>query len=235
MKVQKNTLLSALGALVIAGAGATSAAKAEDFGLPGEFEAEVTFVSDYIFRGVSMSDEDPAIQGGLTWGHESGFYAGIWGSSGKFDNGNVEFDYFVGYGTEVNGVSFDVSVIYYTYPGDGVSGNYWEFMGTVGYDLGLAAITAGVGYVPSGQTAFDGSDAVYLFSELEVPVPNTPLTAAFHLGYEDFGGGDNKWDWSAGLYAHIWGLDWGVAYHDTDVSGDPAASSRVVFSVSKTF
>ena len=40
-----------------------------------------TLTSDYRFRGVSQSDEGMAVQGGITIGHESGFYVGAWGSN----------------------------------------------------------------------------------------------------------------------------------------------------------
>jgi uncharacterized protein (TIGR02001 family) len=38
-------------------------------------------VSDYRFRGISQTDKDFAVQGGLTVSHESGLYASVWGSS----------------------------------------------------------------------------------------------------------------------------------------------------------
>lgn len=233
------TLKSCVRATAIAGllsaALPTAVAAQDKDGFPGEISANVTFASEYIFRGVSISDEDPALQGSLTWSHDSGFYAGAWGSSGNFgDDGSLEIDYYAGYGTELNGVSLDLSVIYYTYPSDERDGNYWEVMGKVGYDLGLAALTGGVAYVPEGQDAYGGGDAVYLFSDAEVPVPNTPITVGLHIGYEDFGGGSNKLDWSAGLYATIWGLDLGLAYVDTDLNVD-VADSRVLFTIGKSF
>src|SRR5690554_4324388 len=46
-----------------------------------EVSGSVTVVSDYLFRGVTQTNENPALQGGVTWNHDSGFYAGAWGSS----------------------------------------------------------------------------------------------------------------------------------------------------------
>jgi uncharacterized protein (TIGR02001 family) len=216
-------------------AGAVHAEEAADDGIPGEFSATVGLYSEYVFRGISYSDEDPSIQGGLTWSHETGIYAGFWGTNGEFGTGgSLELDYFIGYGNEVNGVSYDISVTYYTYPGDEVDGNYFEFMGKLGYDLGLAAISGGIAYTPSGQDAFAGEDAFYFFSDLEVPIPNTPFTAAFHVGYTDIKGGSYV-DYSAGLYASVAGLDLGVVFIDTDIKAFDPADSRVVFSISKSF
>lgn len=216
-------------------AGAVQAEEAADDGIPGEFSATVGLYSDYVFRGISFSDEDPAIQGSLTWTHEAGVYAGVWATNGEFGTGgSIEADYYIGYGNEVNGISYDISAVYYTFPGDEADGDYIEFIGKAGYDLGVAAIAGGVGYTPSGQDAFAGEEAFYLFSDLEVPVPNTPLSAAFHIGYTDIDGGSYV-DYSAGLYAAVAGLDIGVVFIDTDIKGLGTADSRVVFSVSKSF
>lgn len=39
-------------------------------GLPGELSANVVFVNDYRFHGITQSDEDPAVQGGLDYSAE---------------------------------------------------------------------------------------------------------------------------------------------------------------------
>ena len=46
-----------------------------------EVSGSVAVVSDYLFRGVTQTSEKPALQGGITWTHDSGFYVGGWGSS----------------------------------------------------------------------------------------------------------------------------------------------------------
>ncbi|MDD3529832.1 MAG: TorF family putative porin, partial [Gallionellaceae bacterium] len=47
---------------------------------PHSITGNLAFVSDYAFRGISQTDEDPAIQGGFDYAHASGFYLGVWGS-----------------------------------------------------------------------------------------------------------------------------------------------------------
>ena len=60
--------------------------------------ANVSFASDYVWRGMTQSD-GPAIQGGFDFEAESGFYAGIWGSNVNFNDGaGSELDYYAGYG-----------------------------------------------------------------------------------------------------------------------------------------
>ena len=48
---------------------------------PVTVSGSVTLATDYRLRGVSQSDKDGAIQGGLTIAHDSGFYVGAWGSN----------------------------------------------------------------------------------------------------------------------------------------------------------
>ena len=40
--------------------------------------ANVSFATDYIWRGMTQTGEEPAISGGFDYSAESGFYAGIW-------------------------------------------------------------------------------------------------------------------------------------------------------------
>ena len=57
-----------IGVAVAAGATLMGAGAAN-----AEVSANVSFTTDYIFRGVSLSDENPAIQGGFDWSNDS-FY-----------------------------------------------------------------------------------------------------------------------------------------------------------------
>jgi uncharacterized protein (TIGR02001 family) len=91
-----------------------------------EVSGEVAIVSDYVFRGLSQTNEKPALQAGLTWEHESGFYIGTWGSSISWlsdsdpdVSSQVEIDVFAGYAGEFgeSGVGYDVGVLHYWYPG----------------------------------------------------------------------------------------------------------------------
>jgi uncharacterized protein (TIGR02001 family) len=45
----------------------------------------VALSSEYVWRGVTQSDSEPAISGSFDLGHASGFYAGVWASSIDFD------------------------------------------------------------------------------------------------------------------------------------------------------
>ena len=76
-------------------------------------------VTDYRFRGVSMSGGDFAIQGGVDVAHTSGFYVGTWASSiqGGTAFGEMELDVYGGWTGEISpGVTVDAGLLYYVYP-----------------------------------------------------------------------------------------------------------------------
>lgn len=98
---------------------------AEDF--TKDISGTIGSVSQYSFRGLTQSDEHPAIQGSIDYAHDSGLYAGIWGSTVDFNDGDeasIEADVYGGWSGEYNDVSLDAGLIYYAYPGAENSLNY---------------------------------------------------------------------------------------------------------------
>ncbi|MDE2596482.1 MAG: TorF family putative porin [Sphingomonadales bacterium] len=156
-------------------------------------------VSDYRFRGLSQSSGDPAVQGGVTVTHASGFYAGVWASSTKFDvlgaapkdtYGHAEVDLIAGWSGPVSSlVTADVGLTYYAYP-DGHAGkaNFAEPYASLSATLGPVQGKLGAAYAWK-QASLDGNadgkrdDSLYLYGELSGGVPNTPVSLAAHLGW----------------------------------------------------
>ena len=101
-------VLKALAAAgLLAASGATGA----------EYSANVTLTSDYSFRGYSQTLRDPAIQGGFDVAFDSGFSVGTWASNVNFGETSMEWDLYVGWSKELReGVSLDVTAIYFDYP-----------------------------------------------------------------------------------------------------------------------
>ncbi|OYW27068.1 MAG: hypothetical protein B7Z51_09365, partial [Methyloversatilis sp. 12-65-5] len=56
-------------------------AQAEEPASPHTFTGNVGLFSQYVFRGISQTNEDPALQGGFDYSHASGFYLGTWASN----------------------------------------------------------------------------------------------------------------------------------------------------------
>lgn len=209
----------------------TSMAQMEVAG--GEIALNAALKSDYRFRGVSKSNNDIAVQGGVDWFHNSGVYIGAFGSSvSDFRGSDVETNFYAGYSTESGGIIYDLGVTAYVYPG-GTNATYLETYGSVGMDLGLLTSAVGVSYMPS-QNNNGNQDNIYFFNDTRATVPDTPFSIDLHLGYEDGFFGDNKWDWRIGTSVGFEQFELGVSYVDTN---QPVrrSDSGVIFSIGAYF
>jgi uncharacterized protein (TIGR02001 family) len=198
----------------------------------------ITGVSDYRFRGVSLSDKDFAIQPTLTVKHESGFYVGVWGSNLAANAGDdVEVDIYAGFAGG-DTVTYDIGATYYVYPGIS-SFNYVEFTGKLGTTVGPATIGGQLSYVPS-QDNTGNTDNIYVATNAAIALPDSPISVVGSVGLEDgaFTGGSTKLDWSLGLTANVAGFTLGASYVDTDRQSTFAfkdSSAGVVFSLAYFF
>jgi uncharacterized protein (TIGR02001 family) len=118
----KLAIIAALLAAASFSAWADTAAAEPEAPLASPFSANLALVSDYRFRGLSQSFRHPALQGGFDYVHPSGLYLGNWNSSvsgNQYNNGaGLEMDFYGGYKFEpVAGVSADLGLLYYAYPG----------------------------------------------------------------------------------------------------------------------
>jgi uncharacterized protein (TIGR02001 family) len=206
-----------------------------------DLSSTVSIVSDYRFRGISLSNRKPAGQASVDAEHKSGVYAGVWGSTiARYGGARVEVDLYAGWRKSLGGVDLDVGGTVFLYPG-GNGVNYGEVYGFLGRTIGPAELRAGLIYAPS-QRNIGGTDNLYLTSEAKVGIPGTPVTVSGRFGYEDgaFGGLDgNKWDWSLGG-EYVWkSVSLGLQYVDTDVrevhDPDRTGKAGVVASASVEF
>jgi len=119
--------------------------QAAESSIPVEFTGSVALTTDYVFRGISLSDEDLAIQGEFDATHASGAYIGTWASnvSNMPDGGSLELDVYAGYAGEMNGFGYDVFATRFIYPGTGKGtttkdhqyNDYHEFSLALSYSL----------------------------------------------------------------------------------------------------
>lgn len=209
------------GALLLA-ATATPAFAQEETEAPEAFTITggATVVSDYRFRGFSQTGEEPTIQGTFTLTHESGFYAGVWGSGISFNNG-TEIDVYVGFAKEVaSGLTADVGITGYFYPGASNTSVYEPYFALTG-TVGPATIKGGVAWAWGGQDSLGDDSAVYLYTDAAVGIPETPVKLKAHLGYAKsdsfLGGLDGEvLDYSVGIDFSWKALTLGVSYVNTD-------------------
>ncbi len=150
----------------------------------------VVLATDYRFRGLSLSAGDPTVQGTINVNHSSGLYAGAWASNLEQDAadiyGNMELDLYAGWTGEVaSGLTADVGLLYYVYPsGSTGNGNVLEPYASLSTTLGPASAKVGVNYAVK-QDSLGGDDNLYVFTDLGLGVPNTPVSLSGHLGYTD--------------------------------------------------
>ncbi len=197
--------------------------------------------SQYRFRGANLTGDRLALQGGIDLDHASGFYLGAWGARlGRraAAYGAVELDVYGGWtGAVTEGVAADLGVIAYTFPDAAVAGrNFVELYGSLAFTLGPATAKAGLAWDPDARGfAFAGlvRDNLYLYSDLSIGVPGTPLTAKAHLGYTagSRAGATNSGscDWSIGASAPLFGpLTASLDYVDAaaDVRSGPINPNR---------
>lgn len=124
--MKKSLIALALVSAFAAPAFAEEAAPASDHTVTGN----IAVVSNYIFRGISQSQNKPALQGGFDYAHSSGVYAGFWASNvgwvdagGYKANNSLETDFYAGFkGSFAEDFTFDVGAIKYYYPGTAVAG-----------------------------------------------------------------------------------------------------------------
>ncbi|MCB1591288.1 MAG: TorF family putative porin [Alphaproteobacteria bacterium] len=244
IKTKAFYLASMLGAAFSCNAWAAGPDPLESSGI--SLSANVGFVTEYSFRGLAQSNENPAVQGGFDVNHTSGLYAGIWGSNVNFNDGDeasVEVDLYAGYANDFRGLNYDLGVIYYAYPGadSALDYDFWEFAASLGYDFEVVALTASYNYSPNFFA--DSGDAHYFSAAFEAPVFKG-LSVNGHFGHQDiddeskFGVEDYN-DWSLGLGYNLYGFDLSLAYVDTDLDETSECSDgceeRVIFGVSRSF
>jgi hypothetical protein len=87
---------------------------------PSPVTGNMTIASDYRFRGISQTYRGPAIQGGIDYAHDSGFYVGNWNSnvsSNVYSGGSgIEMDFYGGWKKAFGDFGLDVGFLYYYYP-----------------------------------------------------------------------------------------------------------------------
>jgi len=201
------------------------------------FSANAAVVSDYRFRGISLSNRDFAIQGGLDISTKSGFYLGTWGSSiESYSGSETELDIYGGYSGEVGALTYDVGLLAYTYPGsDGTA--YLEGYASLSGSAQKLDWTVGYAYA-FNQDSIGGQDNSYIYLDTALPLGDTGLNLAGHIAYENGAFGDDKLDWSMGLTYPIGNFEAGITYIDTNIENFGAktiASGTVVFSLGASF
>lgn len=204
---------------------------------------EAELMSDYRFRGVSRSDEDPALRAGLTLETPAGFYVGGRGTTlSGIDNfrirdprvqdlGDIQLDLYAGYSADLGGgLTLDGGLLYYVFTGGEGQADYAEPYVSLSYLLGPVEATGGAKYAPAQRGTGD-EDMLYLFAEAEAGIPFTPFTLRAHAGRQDWGRYGRYWDWSLGGSYALGPAEIGLRYVDTSLPSAAGQDAGVVVSL----
>jgi uncharacterized protein (TIGR02001 family) len=226
---------------------AVCAQESEESSSPFSLTYGVT--TDYVFRGVSQSDNSAAFQAGATYTAPFGLYAGVWGSNVDFGEGgpNFEVDYTVGWNKDLSDSwNLDLGVNRYTYVGS--SSGY----GNIDYNEYLAKVTWNGPVTVSGLLGYaddySNSDAKQTYSAVEASydIGDTGFSVGASVGYTTIKAKENEWPRRSDYYDGSVSVSKGfgpatatLGYYDTFGSDAPALRREsdtykpgVVFTVS---
>ena len=177
--------------------------------------ANVSFASDYIWRGMTQTD-GPAISGGFDFAAENGFYAGIWGSNVNFNDEGTgsELDYYFGYSFDLNALNVDVGYLAYDFPKNKSN-------------LDLEELVLSLGIADFGFVYASGQDGAPDYTEISYPIG--PISFSYGH-YDDYG--NNlliSYGFACGNY------DCSLAYSDFSEDGYGADEDALVFSITASF
>ncbi|MFW6093501.1 MAG: TorF family putative porin [Pseudomonadota bacterium] len=185
-----------------------------------------SLATEYVFRGISQTEEKPQLRAQVTWSHDIGFYAGVWSANTHFGGpGNsIEIDPFIGFANAIGDSRwrYDFGYWYYHYPGARSDIDYGELYGILSYDLSPWKFQGSVWFAPDyfGSDFFDDEPATAIQGGATYAFGNGFSLSAM-LGTQTFdepGGipGQDYLYWTIAL-AKSWDqLTFELVGHDTD-------------------
>jgi uncharacterized protein (TIGR02001 family) len=183
--------------------------------------ATTAFTTDYIFRGISNSDENPAVQPEFD-AYYGIFYVGMWGSNTEFGDG-VEIDYYAGMTPSWGPITFNFAALAYTFPGANGASDYFEAKAGASWTSGNWTLAVTDYYSPDFFQAFGESNAIegsvaYAFGGKIFNFFSPTVSGGIGFQSYDEVASDYTY-WNAGLtlgFLEHWSAD--VRYYDTDYS-----------------
>lgn len=228
---------SIVATLILAAGSASTPAQAETPASGFTFDANVSLASQYRYRGLMQTNYKPALQGGFSLTHASGFYIGNWNSTiswlGDSDpdvSAPLEMDFFAGYaGSLGEGFTIDTGVLQYYYPGD-YPGGYTR-PNTTELFLGLGYGPVSFKYSHSLTNLFgvpNSKNSQYYELNASVPTGVWGLSVDGHVGYQRVRNLDDGsyTDWSVGVSKSWNSFTAALAYVDTNADRDLYTNSK---------
>jgi len=142
--------------------------------------ANIGISSNYLWRGTTQSDDDPALSAGLDFSGKNGFYAGSWIST--LSDSHYELDLYGGYAWQTNNINYDIGLINYQYPR--INDYFTELSLRVAYEFIQASVAYTFDSKDNSSAEFSSGDLYYALTashELE-----NSLNLGLILGHYDF-------------------------------------------------
>jgi uncharacterized protein (TIGR02001 family) len=151
-----------------------------------QLTANASVTNNYLWRGLTQSINEAAVQGGVDYASESGFYVGTWTSNVSYDSDDAysyEHDMYFGFSGEAEGFSYDVGYLYYNY--DSNAGfDFGEVYGSIG--IGNFSLTAYLLANAEPDEApgqdFSFGSAYYISGDITIPT-ESGAEIGLHMGY----------------------------------------------------
>lgn len=154
-----------------------------------EASMNIAAVSNYYWRGVSQTDAEAAVQGGIDYEDASGFYVGTWTSNVDFGDGTShELDLYGGFAGEAGGLGYDVGYIYYAYPDSPGDIDFGEVYGELSYDAFAVGVAVTTNNGDDNDDALFESGDVYTYVNAGFPLAESyslNLAAGFYAFTND--------------------------------------------------
>jgi uncharacterized protein (TIGR02001 family) len=216
-----------------------------------EISANIGATSNYLWRGISLSNDDAAVSGGVDWASDIGLYAGTWISN--LGGGQTETDFYGGFAMDIgDNMNLDVGYIQYSYlDGGGNDQGGFSDYGEVYANFSLSIFTVGAAYTAWNDDANDdfayAEGDIYIYAAVDFDL-GSDWSVGGTVGYTEFdndgknGNGDLDYSYGQADLTKSAG-DFGdftltVSYADNDVTGvggDNADNVKTVVAWSKAF
>ncbi|EDN67935.1 conserved hypothetical protein, secreted [Beggiatoa sp. PS] len=220
---------------------------------PFDFEANVALTTDLVFRGLSYTNEEPALNGGFKIEHQSGLYAKTWASNVNLlegdtvkpeDRANLVIGWYLGYNGDFSDVlSYDIQAARFTFPSAAKKLNYeyTEFTGSLTYsiqdtDLGVSYTFSPNFFLKSDKAHYYELNASHTFvnaNDLEIGgrVGRQTVDDNETVGFDDYTTYGVWMSYPIGDFTST------LEYTNTDLDNadDLNADGRVFFTLSHSF
>ncbi|MDN5781758.1 MAG: TorF family putative porin [Luteimonas sp.] len=210
-----------------------------------ELGGSAALTTDYVWRGSTQTQGDPAVQAGVRLAADAGFYASIWGSNVEFApevHAGSEFDLTLGWAHALDeDWALDVNVLHYRYPSTSVDLDWTELNGTLAWK---DRYWASLGY--SNQALGSGKTGLYAQLGAKFPINDAIRleAAAGRYALRDVDGDGRHDSYVHGLASVVWAFrppfEARLTAHVTDsrarrLFGDDLAGSRIEAALQTSF